>query len=41
MFSISYAIEYDGEAWHRGDTKLKKEEKNINFVNRKILNYLD
>lgn len=25
--SINCAIEYDGEAWHRGDVKLKREEK--------------
>ena len=25
--SINYAIEYDGEAWHKGDAKLKREEK--------------
>ena len=25
--SINYAIEYDGEAWHKGPIKLKREEK--------------
>ena len=36
--SINYAIEYDGEAWHKGPIKLKMEEKNTNFVNPKTLN---
>ena len=33
--SINYAIEYDGEAWHKGDTKLKREEKKYKLCKSK------
>ena len=33
--SINYAIEYDGEAWHRGDAKLKREEKKYKLCKSK------
>ncbi len=33
--SINYAIEYDGEAWHKGDTKLKREEKKYKICRKR------
>jgi DNA-directed RNA polymerase subunit RPC12/RpoP len=33
--SINYAIEYDGEPWHKGDAKLKREEKKYELCKTK------